>query len=52
MAALIAWAQSHIAILAPLGVALLDFIFALLPNLAANGIVHWIYLQLKALVPK
>lgn len=50
MAAVIAWLSAHSAVLAGAVVAVLDLVFALSPSLAANGILHWIYLQLQALL--
>lgn len=49
MASLIAFVQAHMAVLVGFGVALLDLLFAVSPGLQANGILHWIYLQLQAL---
>ena len=44
---MIAWLQANWqAVLVPFLIACADFAFALNPNLEANGIVHWIYLQL------
>ncbi len=46
----IQWVMSHQAVVAGLIVGLLDLVFALKPNWAANGIVHWIYLQAKKML--
>lgn len=51
MQVVINWILAHSVILASLGVAVLDLLFALSPNLEANGILHAIYLQLKKLLP-
>ena len=42
----IVFIQAHQAVLAAVGVSVLDLIFALNPNAASNGILHWIFLQL------
>lgn len=47
-----AWILSHGVVLAGLGVAVLDLVFALNPSLEANGILHQIYLWLLSLKPK
>lgn len=52
MEALIAWLTAHSAVVAGAVVAVLDLVFALVPGLAANGILHQIYLWLKGLGPK
>jgi hypothetical protein len=46
MSAIITWLTSHQAVLFGFGVALLDFLFALVPSWKSNGILHWIYLTL------
>lgn len=55
MEALLAWLTAHPTAL-PLGsafvVGLLDLLFALKPSWAADGILHWIYLQAKNLATK
>lgn len=38
---------AHQAVFVGLAVALLDFVFAIVPSVASNGLVHWLYLQLK-----
>lgn len=43
------WALGHLGVLSGLGVAILDLVFALSPNIDANGILHAVYLQLKKL---
>lgn len=40
------WITSHSTLLMGLGVALLDFAFALVPSIKSNGIAHAIYLFL------
>lgn len=52
MADVIAFIQLHAVVLAALGVAVLDFLFALIPTLSANGILHQFYLWLKSLGSK
>ena len=42
----------HEGIFAGLGVALLDLVFALNDKWKSNGVLHWIYVQLQALVQK
>lgn len=46
---LISWVVNHQAVVAGLGVAMLDLVFALNPNSAANGALHYVYVQLKKL---
>lgn len=52
MAAVLAWIVSHEVVLAAAVVAVLDLVFALNPNSASNGVLHWIYVQLQALLGK
>lgn len=40
---------AHSALFAAFGVALLDLVFSLKSDWAANSLLHWFYLQLKAL---
>lgn len=47
---ILAFATSHQVMLAGVGVAILDLIFALQPTIKSNGVAHWIYLKLQALV--
>lgn len=44
MAAIIAFIQAHTAIFTGFGIAVLDLLFALIPGLQANGVLHQIYL--------
>lgn len=47
-----AWLQANWAmVVAPLVVAVLDLVFALSPSLAANGILHQVYVWLKKSPP-
>lgn len=46
-----AWIISHSAIVSAAGVALLDFVFAVSPGVASNGILHAIYNWLKGSKP-
>lgn len=46
----IVFLQAHLAVFAALAVALLDLVFALIPGIESNGIVHMIYLWIKGLV--
>lgn len=52
MEAVIAWLVAHSAVMAGALVGVLDLVFALVPSLAANGILHQVYLWLKGLVSK
>lgn len=52
MEAFIAWMTAHSAVMAGAIVGVLDLLFALVPALAANGILHQVYLWLKSLVSK
>lgn len=49
MQALISWIMVHQAVVAGLVVGILDFVFAVAPNLQANGILHQIYLWVKSI---
>lgn len=49
MSALISFIVAHEGVLAGLGVAVLDLVFALNPNVAGNGVLHQVYLWLKKL---
>lgn len=49
MTDLVAWVSAHAAVLAGVGVAVLDLAFALSPKVDSNGLLHAIYLQLKKL---
>lgn len=51
MQVIIDWILAHAVVLTILAVALLDFIFALVPSWESNGIVHFIYLWLKGRLP-
>jgi len=51
-ASLIAWIEANWgAVIAPLVVAILDLIFALNPNSASNGILHWIFTAVGGKTP-
>lgn len=52
MDAIIAWVIAHQVVLAVAAVGLLDLVFALVPSWQSNGILHFIYLQIKNLIPK
>lgn len=43
------WLLAHQAVLGGFVASLLDLVFALVPSWAANGWLHWIYLQAKKL---
>lgn len=47
---IILFIQAHLAVFAALAVAVLDLVFALIPGIESNGIVHMIYLWIKGLV--
>jgi hypothetical protein len=48
MAAALAWLQANwVAVVAPLLIALFDFVMALKPEWKANGLFHWLYLAIK-----
>jgi hypothetical protein len=47
---IISYVLSHETVFVGFGVALLDLLFALVPAWQSNGVLHWIYLQLKSLV--
>lgn len=44
MSAIYSWITAHSAVLSALAVAIIDFVFAVAPNLKSNGILHSIYL--------
>ncbi len=48
--AFIQWLMAHELVMAGLVVGVLDFVFAMLPGVESNGIVHWIYLTAKGFV--
>jgi hypothetical protein len=50
MSQIVAFLVAHEAVLASLGVAVLDLLFALNPSLEANGVLHQVYLWIKGLV--
>ena len=50
MAAVWAWITGHEVVVVGMLVAVLDFVFAVSPGLASNGILHGLYLWLKGLV--
>lgn len=52
MQALISWVMAHQAIVSGLLVGILDFVFAIVPSWASNGVLHWIYLQVAKLAGK
>lgn len=53
MANLISWLISHQGVLAGAGIAVLDLVFALNPNVEApDGVLHAVYMQLKKLIGK
>ena len=52
MQAVIDFVMSHMAVLAGLLVAVLDLVFALNSKAESNGVLHWIYMQVKALAKK
>jgi len=42
---MVAWLQANwVSVVAPLVVAILDLVFALSPSLAANGLLHQVFL--------
>ena len=51
MSIIIAWVMAHQFILAGFVAAALDLVFALVPSWESNGVLHWIYLQVKKLFP-
>ena len=48
----ITWVVEHGTVLAALGVAVLDLVFAVNQKAESNGILHWISIKLKSLVGK
>lgn len=52
MSDIIKFVVEHEAALASLGVAVLDLLFAVSPSLEGNGILHQVYLWIKAIVSK
>ena len=52
MQAIIQWVVAHQAVVAGLVVGILDFVFAVSPSLAANGILHQVYLWIASLAGK
>lgn len=51
MANVVAWLSAHSALVAGAVVGLLDLVFALAPSWESNGVLHWVYLQAKKLLP-
>ncbi len=51
LASIIAFIQANSVVMSAAGVALLDLLFALLPNVKSNGILHAVYLLLKKKEP-
>lgn len=49
MSDVVTFIVAHEAVLAGLGVAILDLIFALNSNLAANGILHQVFVWLQGM---
>lgn len=49
---LIQFVSSHLGLLSTLVVAVMDLLFAVNSKAASNGILHWVYLQLKSLGTK
>lgn len=45
----ITWILAHQTLLAVAVVGVLDFAFAIKPDWESSGVVHWLYLQAKAL---
>lgn len=43
------WIMAHQVIVGGFLAAVLDFVFALNPNAASNGVLHWIYLLVRKL---
>lgn len=52
MAQLWAWILEHQVVVVGAVVAMLDLVFALVPRLSGNGILHQLYVWLKKLIPK
>lgn len=46
---LVNWAIEHQAVVAGVGVAILDLVFALNQSATSNGLLHWFYVKLKAI---
>lgn len=42
---------AHEALFAGLGVGVIDLLIAINPSWQANGLIHWVLLQLSALAP-
>lgn len=40
----VSWIMAHQVLMAALAVAVLDFLFAIVPSLQSNGVLHAIYL--------
>jgi len=51
MQSIIDFVLAHKVAMASVGVAVLDFVFALMPSWQSNGVIHWVYLTLKGLLP-
>ena len=52
MQSVISFIMANQALLAGLGVAILDLVFSLKKDWAANSILHWVYLQLQTMKNK
>ncbi len=52
MQTVIDWVLAHQLILSGLIVAVLDFIFAIIPTLQGNGILHSLYMLVKNITAK
>lgn len=46
MSNIVDFVLAHEAVLAGLGVAVLDLVFALNPNASSNGVLHWVFVFL------
>lgn len=49
MSGLVSWVVAHQGLVSGVVVAILDLLFALSPSLAANGILHQVYLWISGL---
>lgn len=49
MQALLTWVTSHQSVIGGSVVAVLDLVFALIPSIQSNGILHFIFVQAQKL---
>lgn len=51
MSVIIDWVMSHQIVIVSAVIAVADLVFALVPSWQSNGLLHWVYMMLKKLIP-